>query len=78
MAFLFALIRQIPAQRRFVLVLFILLSAIGEAIFSLGFGLYDYRLGGLPFYVPLVVTLLIITYWADFVLAVPRFLGKAN
>ncbi len=30
----------------------------------------------LPFYVPLVFTLLVITYWADFVLAVPRFFGK--
>ncbi len=32
----------------------------------------------LPFYVPLFVTLLVITYWADFVLAVPRFFGKPN
>lgn len=31
----------------------------------------------LPFYLPLAVTLLIVTYWADFVLAVPR-LFKAN
>ncbi len=30
----------------------------------------------LPFYVPLFVTLIIITYWADFVLAVPRFFGR--
>jgi TRAP-type C4-dicarboxylate transport system permease large subunit len=29
-----------------------------------------------PFYVPLFVTLIIVTYWADFVLAVPRFFGK--
>jgi tripartite ATP-independent transporter DctM subunit len=32
----------------------------------------------LPFYVPLLATLVIITYWADFVLAVPRLFGKAN
>ena len=32
----------------------------------------------LPFYLPLFATLMIITYWADFVLAVPRFFGKAN
>jgi tripartite ATP-independent transporter DctM subunit len=32
----------------------------------------------LPFYVPLMFTLIVITYWADFVLAVPRFFGKAN
>ena len=32
----------------------------------------------LPFYVPLLFTLVVITYWADFVLAVPRFFGKAN
>ncbi|MEP7300474.1 MAG: TRAP transporter large permease [Caldimonas sp.] len=30
----------------------------------------------LPFYVPLFFTLLVITYWADFVLFVPRFFGK--
>jgi len=28
--------------------------------------------------VPLFFTLLVITYWADFVLAVPRFFGKPN
>ena len=32
----------------------------------------------LPFYVPLLFTLIVITYWADFVLAVPRFFGKAH
>lgn len=32
----------------------------------------------LPFYIPLFVTLLIVTYWADFVLAVPRLFGKVN
>jgi TRAP-type transport system large permease protein len=30
----------------------------------------------LPFYIPLAFTLLVVTYWADFVLAVPRFFGK--
>jgi len=30
----------------------------------------------LPFYIPLFLTLMVITYWADFVLAVPRFFGK--
>jgi tripartite ATP-independent transporter DctM subunit len=30
----------------------------------------------LPLYVPLFFTLLVITYWADFVLAVPRLFGK--
>jgi tripartite ATP-independent transporter DctM subunit len=30
----------------------------------------------LPFYVPLFITLVVVTYWADFVLAVPRFFGK--
>ncbi|MCL4746369.1 MAG: TRAP transporter large permease [Burkholderiaceae bacterium] len=32
----------------------------------------------LPFYVPLFVTLMVVTYWADFVLAVPRLFGKPN
>ena len=30
----------------------------------------------LPFYIPLFFTLLVITYWPDFVLLVPRFFGK--
>jgi tripartite ATP-independent transporter DctM subunit len=30
----------------------------------------------LPFYVPLFAVLMVITYWADFVLAVPRYFGK--
>ena len=30
----------------------------------------------LPFYIPLLFTLLVVTYWADFVLYVPRFFGK--
>jgi tripartite ATP-independent transporter DctM subunit len=30
----------------------------------------------MPFYVPLLLTLLIVTYWADFVLAVPRLFGR--
>ena len=30
----------------------------------------------LPFYIPLFLTLMVVTYWADFVLAVPRFFGK--
>jgi len=32
----------------------------------------------LPFYIPLFFTLLVVTYWADFVLAVPRLFGKVN
>lgn len=30
----------------------------------------------LPFYLPLLFTLIVITYWADFVLFIPRFFGK--
>jgi TRAP-type transport system large permease protein len=30
----------------------------------------------MPFYIPLLFTLIVITYWPDFVLAVPRFFGK--
>ncbi len=32
----------------------------------------------LPFYIPLAFTLVVITYWPDFVLAVPRFFGRAG
>ena len=30
----------------------------------------------MPFYIPLFFTLMVVTYWPDFVLAVPRFFGK--
>jgi TRAP-type transport system large permease protein len=32
----------------------------------------------LPFYIPLMFTLVVITYWPDFVLAVPRLFGKVG
>ncbi len=32
----------------------------------------------LPFYIPLAFTLIVITYWSDFVLAVPRFFGRVG
>jgi hypothetical protein len=51
-AFLLALMSQMPVERRLVAAIFVPLSAIGEAIFSLLFGLYSYRLGGVPVYVP--------------------------
>ena len=51
-AFLLALMSQMPPQRRLVAAVFVPLSAIGEGIFSLVFGLYGYRLGGVPVYVP--------------------------
>ena len=31
----------------------------------------------IPFYIPLFFTLMVVTYWEGFVLAVPRFFGKA-
>jgi hypothetical protein len=37
-------------QRR--LVLCVLISTLGEAFLSLGWGLYEYRLGGIPLFVP--------------------------
>jgi hypothetical protein len=50
--FLLALVSQLSPQRRLVVALFVPLSALGEITFSLLFGLYDYRLGGVPLYVP--------------------------
>ena len=51
-AFLLALMSRMAPQRQLLVALFVPLSAIGEAIFSLLFGLYGYRLGGVPLYVP--------------------------
>src|SRR4028119_1856737 len=51
-AFLLGLISQMPPQRRLVAMLFVPLSAIGEMIFTYVLGLYHYRTGTLPLYVP--------------------------
>jgi hypothetical protein len=50
--FFVLLLFRLPRQYRLPVALFVPLSAIGEALFSLGFKLYDYRLGGVPLYVP--------------------------
>ncbi|MBV9470784.1 MAG: hypothetical protein JO316_18055 [Abitibacteriaceae bacterium] len=51
--YLSILISQMRPSRRLLAVLFVPLSAIGEAIFTLVFGLYHYRLNAIPLYVPL-------------------------
>ena len=50
--FLLALMSRMSPQRQLLVALFVPLSAMGEGIFSLVFGLYGYRLGGVPLYVP--------------------------
>jgi hypothetical protein len=50
--FLALLVAQLPPPRRLSALLFVPLSAFGEWLFSIGFGLYDYRLGEVPIYVP--------------------------
>ncbi|MDF2441606.1 MAG: hypothetical protein JWN98_2590, partial [Abditibacteriota bacterium] len=50
--FLALLVFQLPPQRRLSALLFVPLSAFGEWLFSIAFGLYDYRLGEVPLYVP--------------------------
>lgn len=59
--YLLALMWKMPPHRQLVLVLFVPLSAVGEAIFSLVLGLYDYRLGGVPLYVPFGHSILMAT-----------------
>jgi hypothetical protein len=51
-AFLLLLISQMRPEYRLLAALFVPISAAGEGVFSLIFGLYHYRLGGVPFYVP--------------------------
>ncbi len=59
--FLLALMSRMPPQRQLLLALFVPLSAIGEGIFSLILGLYQYRLGGVPLYVPFGHSILMAT-----------------
>lgn len=51
--YLSALISQMKPRRQLLAIIFVPLSAIGEAIFTLVFGLYHYRLNAIPLYVPL-------------------------
>jgi hypothetical protein len=50
--FLLALLPHLTAEQRRSTLIFVPFSAIGEAIFSLLFGLYSYADGGIPLYVP--------------------------
>jgi hypothetical protein len=50
--FLLGLMRPLPPDRQLVAALFVPIAAAGETVFSLVFGLYTYRLGGVPPYVP--------------------------
>jgi hypothetical protein len=45
------------------LALFVPLSALAEGLFSLIFGLYQYRLGGVPLYVPFGHSILLGVAW---------------
>ena len=51
-AFLLALMSRMRPERQLLVALFVPLSALGEALFSLAFKWYGYRLGGVPVYVP--------------------------
>jgi hypothetical protein len=50
--FLILLLIELPADKRLPVALFVPLSAFGEWLFSILFGLYEYRLGSVPIYVP--------------------------
>lgn len=47
-----ALLGRTPGAQRPALLICLLLASLGEALLSLGFGLYDYRGGGIPAFVP--------------------------
>ena len=51
--FLGLVLYRLPAREQLLVALFVPISAAGEGVFSLIFGLYRYRLGGVPIYVPL-------------------------
>lgn len=66
-AFLVLLIRPLAPERQLLAVLFVPISAVGEGLFSLVLGLYHYRLGGVPVYVPFghAILLCVGLYLAD-------------
>lgn len=50
--FLLLLMTRLSPQRQLMVALFVPLSALGEMLFSLVFGFYEYRLHAVPLYVP--------------------------
>lgn len=53
LGYLLTILACTKPDRRLALSIFVVLAAIGECLFSLIFDLYEYRLGGVPLYVPL-------------------------
>jgi len=61
--FLAAVMSQLKPRQALVLALFVPLSALGEGLFSLVFGLYRYRLETVPLYVPFGHSILLGMAW---------------
>lgn len=62
-AYFFYLLRTLSAERRLIIVCFVLVAIVGECLFSLVFKLYEYRLSNIPIYVPLGHPLLLVMAW---------------
>lgn len=61
--FLALTLRWLPADRRLIVICFVVIAVIGECLFSLVFGLYEYRLNNIPVYVPLAHPILLVLAW---------------
>lgn len=61
--YLAAVMSQLKPRQQLILALFVPISALGEGLFSLIFGLYRYRLGMVPLYVPFGHSILLGTAW---------------
>jgi hypothetical protein len=61
--FLWLTLQRLPHERQLIVVCFIAIAVIGECLFSLVFGLYEYRLSNIPVYVPLAHPILLVIAW---------------
>lgn len=67
--FFVAMQRALNPEQRLLALVFVPVGALGEYVFSLVFGLYEYRLHNLPIYVPVAHPILLSMGWVFITLA---------
>ena len=63
-AFFLLMLRVLTPERRLIVLCFLAVATVGECLFSLVFGVYEYRLRNIPIYVPLCHPMLLVFAWA--------------